>query len=104
MGDEKAEEHDQQEPRGQSVDYRGVWSPLFISALALILFGATAAPGVLWSDRARLILMALDVELIPQPRGHPTYVLMVAIWVRIDPGRTRHRGATGWLKSEGTFY
>ena len=85
MGDEKAEERDQHEPQGRSVDYRGVWSPLFVGALALVLFGATAAPGVLWGDSAKLTLMALDVELIPQPGGHPTYVLMAAIWVRLWP-------------------
>ena len=73
MGDEKAEERDQQGPRGRSGDYRGVWSPLFIGALTLILFGATAAPGVLWGDSTKLTLMALDVELIPQLRRHPTY-------------------------------
>ena len=85
MGDEKAEERDQQGPQGRSVDYRRVWSPLFVGALALVLFGATAAPGVLWGDSAKLTLMALDVELIPQPGGHPTYVLMAAIWVRLWP-------------------
>ena len=29
--------------------------------------------------------MALDVELIPAPGGHPTYVLLAAIWVRLWP-------------------
>jgi hypothetical protein len=40
---------------------------------------------VLWGDSAKLTLMALDVELIPQPGGHPSYVLMAAIWVRLWP-------------------
>ena len=64
---------------------RGAWSPLLVGALAFVLFGATAAPGVLWGDSAKLTLMALDVELIPQPGGHPTYVLLAALWVRLWP-------------------
>ena len=60
-------------------------SPLVVGALALVLFGVTAAPGVLWGDSAKLTLMALDVELIPQPGGHPTYVLLAALWVRLWP-------------------
>ena len=60
-------------------------SPLVVGALALVLFGATAAPGVLWGDSAKLTLMALDVELLPQPGGHPTYVLLAALWVRLWP-------------------
>ena len=56
-----------------------------VGALALVLFGVTAAPGVLWGDSAKLTLMALDVELIPQPGGHPTYVLLAALWVRLWP-------------------
>ena len=60
-------------------------SPLVVGALALVLFVVTAAPGVLWGDSAKLTLMALDVELIPQPGGHPTYVLLAALWVRLWP-------------------
>ena len=56
-----------------------------VGAVALVLFGATAAPGVLWGDSAKLTLMALDVELLPRPGGHPTYVLLAALWVRLWP-------------------
>ena len=81
----EATERDQQEAQAQSGDNGGDWSPLVVGVLALLLFGATAAPGVLWGDSAKLTLMALDVELIPQPGGHPTYVLLAAIWVRLWP-------------------
>ena len=71
--------------QGGAIPDRWAWSPLVVGALALVLFGATAAPGVLWGDSAKLTLMALDVELLPQPGGHPTYVLLAALWVRLWP-------------------
>lgn len=76
--------------QGGAIPDRWAWSPLVVGALALVLFGVTAAPGVLWGDSAKLTLMALDVELLPQPGGHPTYVLLAAIWMMPD------LGASGW--------
>lgn len=59
---------------------------LAAGAVALVLYVATAAPGVLWGDSAKLTLYALDLELHPNPGGHPGYVMLAWALLKLLPG------------------
>ena len=79
---------------------RSTWPALITGGLALALYARPLAPGLTWAhngaDGGDLLTAALT-RGVPHPPGYPTYVMLLAVAVRLTPGEPALGG--NWLSA-----